>query len=242
MKLIAYLSNGYPTLAESNERGKFFVEHGVDILEADFPGNDPYLDSEYLQRRIFTALKNESNYDVYMDALIKLRDEIPGVQYLVNIYEYTVREIGVEKFVEFMRKIEQDQVLLIGTTDPAVRVELEQNRLYASSFVTRSMLPEEIELAGVSNGFIYMQGFGEESDYSKDYPTLKDCVSKVRQVIGPDRQIYVGVGLHTFERIREVQQSGADGAFLGSIILRKEDAGEDMAGYLKQLREIANGK
>lgn len=241
MKLIAYLSNGYPTLEESNARGKFFVEHGVDILEADFPGHDPYLDSEYLQRRIFAALKNESNYDVYMDALIKLQEEVPGVEYLVNIYEYTVREIGVDKFVNFMRKIKQNQVLLIGITDPAVRQELEAHGLYASSYVTRSMLPQELELAKAANGFVYMQGFGDESEFSKEYPTLKDCVTKVKEVIGTERPVYVGVGLHTFERIREVQQSGADGAFLGSIILRKEDAGEDMGEYLSKIREIANG-
>lgn len=242
MKLIAYLSNGYPTLVESNTRGKFFVEHGVDILEADFPGSDPYLDSEYLQRRIFAALHNESNYDVYMDMLIKLQEEVPGVQYLVNIYEYTVREIGMQKFVEFMQKINQNQVLLIGTTIPAVRKELEQHQLYASSYVTRGMLPVDLELAGLSNGFIYMQGFGDESEYSKEYPTLKDCINKVREVIGRNRPIYVGVGLHSFERVREVQQSGADGAFLGSIILRREDAGEDMGEYLKKLRAIADGR
>ena len=130
---------------------------------------------------------------------------------------------------------------MIGITDPAVRQELEAHGLYASSYVTRSMLPQELELAKAANGFVYMQGFGDESEFSKEYPTLKDCVTKVKEVIGTERPVYVGVGLHTFERIREVQQSGADGAFLGSIILRKEDAGEDMGEYLSKIREIANG-
>jgi tryptophan synthase alpha chain len=242
MKLIAYLSNGYPTLEESNARGKFFIQHGIDILEADFPGSDPYLDSEYLQRRIFAALKNESNYDKYMEMLIKLKVETPGVQYLINIYEYTIREIGVEKFIRFMHNINQSQVLLIGKTDPDVRKALKENQLYVSSYVTRGMLSEDLELASNSNGFVYMQGFGDEKEYSNEYPTLKDCVTKVREVIGSDRPIYVGVGLHTFERVVQVQQSGADGAFLGSIVLRKEDSGEDMSEYLSKLRKIADGK
>lgn len=240
MKLIAYLSNGYPTLEKSNQRGKFFVENGVDIIEADFPAKDPYLDSYYLRSRIFTALDAEANYDRYIEMLVKLLDDVPGMQYLVNIYEETLKEIGIEKFVDFMRKIGQNQVLLVGKTDETVRDALEANQLYASSFVTRAMLEEDLELAGRSNGFIYLEGFGDESTYSKDYPTLKDCVQKVREVIGPDRQIYVGIGLHTLDRIRETARAGADGGFLGSIILRKEDAGEDMAAYLKEIRQAAN--
>ena len=107
MKLIAYLSNGYPTLEESNARGKFFVELWRGHPRSRFPRARSYLDSNTCKGVFFAALKNESNYDVYMDALIKLQEEVPSVEYLVNIYEYTVREIGVDKFVSFMRKIKQ---------------------------------------------------------------------------------------------------------------------------------------
>lgn len=239
MKLIAYMSNGYPTLEDSRERMKMFLEAGVDIVEADFPSKDPYLDSEYLQKRIFKALENESNIDVYMDSLLQLQDEVPGIEYLVNIYPETLREIGVEKFVDFMRKIGQDNVLFVGNSDPEIRKELEKHNLYASSFVTREMLPEDLEVTKNANGFVYLQAFGDENTYSKEYPTLKDCVDKVRTVCD-GRPIYCGIGIHSNERLAAVRDAGADGAFLGSIVLRKEDAGEDLRPYLEELHQIAN--
>lgn len=241
MKLIGYLSNGYPTLEESRKRAKHYVANGVDVIEADFPTQDPYLDSDFLKQRIFGALENTTDYELYMDNILKIKEENPGVDFLINIYEITVKDIGYDRFAQFMKDLEQDQVLLAGKEYPEVREELEKRNLFASSFVTREMHSEDLELATLSNGFIYMQGFGDPSTYSKEYPTLKDCVTKVRSLIGDERKIYVGIGVHTPELLQEVYESGADGSFLGSIVIKKEADKDEQAEYLQKLRNIADG-
>lgn len=241
MKLIGYLSNGYPTLEESRKRAQHYVKHGVDIIEADFPAKDPYLDSDFLKKRIFKALENESDYSKYMENILQIKKENPTAGILVNIYEETIKEIGIGKFVEFMKKLDENQVLLVGKEYPEIRKELEKLGFYASSYVTRAMLEEDLELAKNGNGFVYMQGFGDEKEYSEKYPTLKDCVEKVREIIG-DRKIYVGVGVHTPELLKEVYEAGADGVFLGKIILTKEDDLEEQGKFIQQLRRIADGK
>lgn len=242
MKLIGYLSNGYPTLEASRKRAKHYVENGVDVIEADFPTSDPYLDNDFLKKRIFGALAHTTDYEVYMDNILKIQEENPGVEFLINIYEVTVKEIGYDRFARFMEQLGQDQVLLAGKEYPEVREELEKRKLYASSFVTREVLAEDLEIAEQSNGFIYMQGFGDEATYSKEFPTLRDCVAKVRSVIGEDRKIYCGIGIHTPELLKEVYESGADGAFLGSIVIKKEDNQEEQGKYIQSLRAIADGK
>ena len=238
MKLIAYLSNGYPNLKESNNRAIEFVKAGVDIIEADFPSKDPYLDSEYLQNRIFAALKEESNYDKYMQSLLNLSNSLKNVEFLINIYPETIREIGLDKFLEFMNKLNQNEVLLVGNKDLEVRKKLEKAGLSVSVFVTRKMNEEDLKIAKEGNGFVYMEAFAYDGSTNKDYPDLKDCVAKVRSLIG-DRKIYCGVGIHTKELFKQVKDSGADGAFLGSILLKMEDDGEDVLGYIKELKSIA---
>lgn len=242
MKLIGYLSNGYPTLEDSRKRAKHYVDNGVDIIEADFPTEDPYLDSDFLKQRIFGALEHTRDYEVYMDNILKIKDENEGVGFLINIYETTVKEIGYDRFAEFMNDLDQDEVLLAGKEYPEVREELEKRNLYCSSFVTREVLPEDLEIASEGNGFVYMQAFGDEKDNSKEYPTLKDCVQVVRETIGDDRHIYCGIGVHSPERLQEVYESGADGSFLGSIVIKKEEDKEEQAAFIRQLREIADGK
>lgn len=241
MKLIAYLSNGFPSLDASLQRGIDFVHAGVDIIEADLPSPDPYLDSDYLKTRIFAALKRESDYEKYMASILELKRQLPQAGFMVNIYVETLDQMGIDRFAAFMDDLEEKEILLVGPGYDELRSELEARGYYASSFVTRAMLPEDLELAGTTNGFIYLEAFGDESTYSKDFPTLKDCVRKVRDVIGPNRNIYCGIGIHTLERLAEVRDTGADGAFLGSIVLRKEENKEEQLSYIQELRKIADG-
>ena len=242
MKLIAYLSNGYPSLEAARKRGADFVDAGVEILEVDFPSPDPYLDSDYLKQRIFSALKKNDNYDDYAASILQMQKELPHTEFLINIYVECIEAWGVENFVAFMKKLGQNEVLLVGNGDPSIRETLEKEGLYASCYVTREMKAEDLARAEVSNGFVYLQAFAEKESCSDDFPTLKDCVAKVRETIGDARKIYCGVGIHTPERLREVYEAGADGAFLGSIVLKKEDAGEDVLGYIRNLKKIAQGE
>lgn len=239
MKLIAYLSNGYPSLDKSSERAIEFVESGVDVIEADFPAKDPYLDSDYLKNRIFNALKNDDNYDNYMNELLDLSKKLDGVEFLINIYPETLREIGFDKFAKFMDDLGQKEILLVGNTDPDAKKKLIEMGLKVSAFVTREMKQEDLNYASESNGFVYLEAFSYEDKNSDKYPELKDCLKKVRETIGPDRKIYCGVGIHNEELLKEVKEAGADGAFLGSIVLRKEDAGEDVSEYIRKLNKIA---
>lgn len=242
MKLIGYLSNGYPTLEDSKERALRYVKNGVEIIEADFPAADPYLDNDLLKSRIFKARENTTDYDVYMDAILELHKELPEIQIMINIYEETVMEIGVEKFVAFMAKLNENRFLLAGNRFPELREELESHNLFMSSFVTRDMNEELLELAEISNGFIYLEGFGDESKYSKEYPELKDCLNKTRSIIGEERDIYCGIGVHTPELVKEVYEAGADGVFLGSLVIKLEDDLEAQSALIRELALIANGK
>lgn len=242
MKLIGYLSNGYPTLEESKERALRYVKNGVEIIEADFPAEDPYLDNDLLKSRIFKARENTTNYEDYMEAIIDLHKELPNIELMINIYERTLLVIGVDRFAEFMKEINTNAFLLAGNEFPELRKQLEDKGLFMSSFVTRAMHEEDLKLAGESNGFIYMEGFGDETKYSAKYPELKDCIQKVRSIIGNERKINCGIGVHTPELLKEVYDAGADGVFLGSMVIKLEDDLEKQEALIRDLSLIAKGK
>ena len=70
MKLICYLSNGYPTIESSIEMAEIYSEAGCDVIEIDFPSANPYLESELISGRMAKALENCSDFQKYMDGMV----------------------------------------------------------------------------------------------------------------------------------------------------------------------------
>ncbi|MGX7100094.1 tryptophan synthase subunit alpha [Globicatella sanguinis] len=239
MKLIAYLSNGFPNFDESFKRALRYVENGVDIIEADIPAANPYLDNDLLKSRIKVARKQTVDYGDYFKAIYRIQEASPNSEIIVNIYEDTIKEMGMNQFIEYMDKLKNKTVLLAGSNFPDVRQKLVEAGFSPSSFVTREMKKSDLELANESDGFVYLEGFGNSEKYHSDYPTLKDCVKEVRNIIGDERNIFVGIGVHSPEQFKEVHDTGADGVFLGSIVINKEDNIEEQSRLIRDLNKIA---
>ena len=68
MKLICYLSNGYPSIESSKKMAEEYVDAGCDMIEIDFPARDPFLESEYLANRMQVDLEACDDYKKYMEA------------------------------------------------------------------------------------------------------------------------------------------------------------------------------
>jgi tryptophan synthase alpha chain len=97
-------------------------------------------------------------------------------------------------------------------------------------------MPEnEVAAAKNSNGFVYLQAKPMTNNIDPNYPTLKDCINHLKS-IGIDRKIYVGVGIRDVEDIRMAKESGSDGVFVGSTILKLHDNAELLTETIKTLK------
>ena len=96
------------------------------------------------------------------------------------------------------------------------------------------MLPEEIESAKASNGFVYLQA-KPSGNVNPRYPELKDCIRHLRQC-GIDRPIYCGVGVHAPEDVRMVKEAGGDAAFVGSTILKLHEDVPAMKDIIRKFK------
>lgn len=219
MNLICYLSNGYPTIESSRIMAQHYVDAGCDMIEIDFPARDPFLESEYIANRMKEALTACDDYEKYMEEMADLKKKLPDTRFILLAYESTVEEIGYERFITFCRENEFQDIILVGLKDETVKNRFISDGMGVSCYVQFQMLPEEVELAKKSNGFVYMQGKPAAGQVNPAFPTLKDCIAYLRS-LGITRPIYCGVGIHSPEDARMAKESGADGVFVGSAVLK----------------------
>lgn len=236
MKLICYLSNGYPSIESSKILAQQYVDAGCDIIEIDFPARDPFLESHYLVERMKTALSVCGDYEKYMEGMADIRRKLPNTKFILLIYEATLLEIGYDRFIEFCRENGFGDMILAGNKDDTVKEKLIADGMGVSQYVQFQILPAEVDAAKNSNGFVYMQGKPAEGQENPDYPTLKDCIAYLRAQ-GVERPIYCGVGIHTPADAQMAKEAGADGIFIGSAILNLQDDVPAMKKMIRTFKE-----
>ncbi|MEG1716648.1 MAG: tryptophan synthase subunit alpha [Lachnospiraceae bacterium] len=235
MEIICYLSNGYPNIESSYQTAIEYADAGCKIMEIDFPSRDPYLEGEYIANRMKKALQICDDYEKYMQSMIAIKQKLPQVKLLVLAYENTVEEIGTERFIRFCLDNELKDILLVGLKNNIIKDQIIESGLQVSCYVQYQLLPEEIELAKKSNGFVYMQA-KPGKDINPQYPTLKDCITYLKKC-GIDRPIYCGVGVHSPEDVKMVKEAGGDAAFVGSAILKLHEKVSEMKNMIRSFRE-----
>jgi len=237
MDLICYLSNGYPSIESSIDVAKTYVEAGCDIIEIDFPSRDPYLEGDFIANRMREALKACDDYEKYMEGMIKIKKSLPQTSFILLVYENTIKEIGVDKFIKFCVDNDFSDIILCGLEDDKIKNAIIANKLRVSCYVQRKLDRTEILYAKESNGFVYLQAkTRDESEINKTYPTLESCISYLREE-GIERPIYCGVGIHTPEDALYAKKAKADAIFVGSAILKVQ---EDKKQLIKVIRSFKN--
>lgn len=234
MNLICYLSNGYPTIADSIEMAKTYVDAGCDIIEIDFPGRNPYLESEYLADRMAQALQACGDYGAYMEGMAQAKRNLPGTSFILLIYEDTLEEIGYERFVDFCKANDFKDLIYVGLKSEVLKDRLMADGLRVSCYIQYHLPPVEVEHAKNSNGFIYLQAKPTGGNVHPDYPQLADCIGYLRSQ-GLTAPLYCGVGIHTPEDAAMAKAAGADGVFVGSTILKLHD---DLPALRKAIQEF----
>ncbi len=235
MHLICYLSNGYPTIADSIEMAETYVDAGCNIIEIDFPSHNPYLESEFIADRMKKALEACGDYETYMDGMAKVKKQLPSAQFILMVYENTVEEIGSERFIEFCLENGYLDIILVGLKDDVIKNRFIEAGLRVSCYVQFHLDEREVEYALRSNGFVYLQAVPKPGQANPAYPTLIDCINYLRGR-GLKSPIYCGVGVHRPQDAAMVKAAGADGAFIGSTVLKLHD---DRPALIETIRRFS---
>lgn len=238
MKLICYLSLGTPNLNSSLELVELYLDSGCDVIEIDMPARDPYLEGELISGLMTDALARCNDYKEYMDALSRIRKRHPRAHFILLMYEQTIDEIGYCQFIDFCHQNQFRDMILVGQKGPKVMNQLIKDGISVSSYVQFRMEAAEIKAAQESNGFVYMQAKPrQEKEINPNYPSLKDCIHALRRKYGIKNPIYCGVGIHGMDDIRMAKDSGADGVFVGSSILKLYQQPIELGKKIKEFKK-----
>lgn len=230
-KFIGYLSFGYPNIEESLKRAEVYVNSGCDILEIDLPTNNPFLDSEFIGNRMKKAYENCSNYEKYFENIQILRNKYKSVGMLILAYEHTITEYGVDKFINKCKETGIEDIIFVGNKDEKTKNELIKKGLKISTYVQYHLDDLEVQNALNSNGFVYLQAKPGKKGFKENYETLNEVIKYLRKK-GIKQSIYCGVGISEKEDFKMVNDAGADAAFVGSSLLKKETF-EDIENMIK---------
>lgn len=236
MKLICYLSNGYPSIQSSLRMAQHYVDAGADIIEIDIPSKNPFLENAFIAGRMAKALETCSNLDLYLEEMIQLRKELPNTEFILMVYENTIKEIGIDKFIRFCKDHDYQDIILVGLKDEVIKNRIIGSGLRVSCYVQYQLMDQEVEFAKKSNGFIYLQAKPNPGQANPAYPELKDCIRYLRSV-GITNPIYCGVGIHTPEDAAMVKEAGGDAVFVGSTILKLHDNLPAMESMIRRFKD-----
>lgn len=233
-KLIGYSSYGYPSIEESIKIADVYAKSGCDVIEISYPTDNAYIDSEYISSRMKMAIEKCNDADAYFNGISKIREENPNVELLLLIYEHSIIELGLNKFIKYCKDNSIEDIILVGTKDDTITNELMKNNLKISCYVTFGMPDNEVEEAKNSNGFVYLQA-KPDGKVKDGYDTLEKCIEYLKNV-GIKTPIYVGVGISTKEDVNMASKAGADGVFVGSAMLKKQHDFKELEAFIKELK------
>lgn len=236
---VAYIGAGCPGLDESVEVAVELAALGADIVEFGVPFSDPYGDGAVNQAAAERGLERGVTVSVYFDLVRRIRErsQVPLVAFG---YSNPVWRYGIENFMRDGAAAGIDGVLLVDIPVEEA-AELEASAKAHGLFVTFLTTPTTTAhrlatIADHAEGFVYHVSrtgvTGEQSDLSA---TLGGEVLRVKAAVRPP--VVVGFGLSTPEQVAEVCQV-ADGAVVGSAIVRRTLQDKPIGAILQDIREL----
>lgn len=216
---IYYLNVGAPNLYPTLPVAKCYTSAGCRHLQLDLPSRNPYLEHDQIKMRMAESLAACGDYAVYLDALSDLRDVLPEVQLEMTVYQDTLEEIGIDPFLVFCNGMEVSHLALLPKQGGDT-AELSKLLRAAGVKLLQAIpfdLPADAVATAVAEDRPVQLMTHSDKPPRKGCETLEKAIAWLREQ--GVKEIYVTMGIRTPERLAEVRQAGADGAYIGSCLM-----------------------
>ena len=110
---VAYLTIGYPTLAESEAAADALVANGADVLELGVPFSDPFADGGVIRSAAYKALENGVSLVDAIALAKRLRGRHPETALVLFSYYNPIFSMGLEQFADVVSDAGIDAVLSV---------------------------------------------------------------------------------------------------------------------------------
>ena len=232
---VAYLTMGYPTLAQSEAAVDDLVAGGVDIVELGVPFSDPFADGAVIRSAAYEALKQGVTLDGVLAAATRIRARPPETGLVVSTYYNLIFSKGLEAFAQAAADAGIDAVLSVDLPleerDELLDV-LRPHGLTVVPLIAPNTPLERVvaSAAGLDDTFLYVitvKGTtGARTELPADLTARLDAIRAAVKI-----PIAAGFGISTRAQA-EVVSRHADGFVVGSALVKRLGAEGSLKGPL----------
>ena len=232
---VAYLTMGYPTLAQSEAAVDDLVAGGVDIVELGVPFSDPFADGAVIRSAAYEALKQGVTLDGVLAAAKRIRARHPETGLVVFTYYNLIFSKGLEVFAQAAADAGIDAVLSVDLPleerDELLDV-LRPHGLTVVPLIAPNTPLERVvaSAAGLDDTFLYVitvKGTtGARTELPADLTARLDAIRAAVKI-----PIAAGFGISTRAQA-EVVSHHADGFVVGSALVKRLGAEGSLKGPL----------
>lgn len=232
---VAYLTMGYPTLAQSEAAVDDLVAGGVDIVELGVPFSDPFADGAVIRSAAYEALKQGVTLDGVLAAAKRIRARHPETGLVVFTYYNLIFSKGLEVFAQAAADAGIDAVLSVDLPleerDELLDV-LRPHGLTVVPLIAPNTPLERVvaSAAGLDDTFLYVitvKGTtGARTELPADLTARLDAIRAAVKI-----PIAAGFGISTRAQA-EVVSRHADGFVVGSALVKRLGAEGSLKGPL----------
>jgi tryptophan synthase alpha chain len=241
MALVCYLTAGYPDAERSIEYIHACLRGGADLIEIGVPFSDPVADGPVIQATTEAALRGGMRPKKVLELLTQVRSGTDAPIVLMGYYNPIFR-MGEERFAQRAASSGADGLIvpdLPYEESKTLRRSCRKNDLDLIQLVAPTTEEARMsEIASASSGYLYLvsrlgitgTAHGPGGDIGELVRRTKLCSNGL--------PVAVGFGISKPEQVAKLRIDGADGAIVGSGILKRIMDGESPDGIASFVRSL----
>ena len=224
--LICYIVAGYPDIKTSEDIITSLINGGADIIEIGIPFSDPIADGSTIQDAIQNSLTSGTTPDMCLELASRIRKTFPDIPLIIMTYSNILFRKGYIQFAQQAKKSGIDGFII-----PDIPIEEAKEYLDSVKNIGISTIflvsPNTSEkrlkiISKICTGFLYVISIygitGERKGF--DEYTI-ESIKRVKKVIADNLPLAVGFGISNPQHVRYMIDARADGAIIGSAIIKK---------------------
>ena len=248
LALMPFLMAGDPDLATTAEVLLALEAAGADMVELGMPYSDPLADGPVIQAAASRALAAGTTPASVLEMLASLKGRL-SIPVILFTYSNPLLNVGMERFCE--QAAAAGAAGLVVPDLPLEEAErlspvAEANGLDLVLLVAPTTPEDRMTRIGCSSrGFTYLVSVtGVTGERAQMETRVEGLVQKLKQ--SSPVPVAVGFGISGAEQVRQVRNWGADGAIVGSALVKRMaavDAGDvaaQAAAFCRELRAAAD--
>jgi tryptophan synthase alpha chain len=243
--LICYVVAGYPDIRTSEDIITSLINGGADIIEIGIPFSDPIADGSAIQDAIQNSLTSGTTPDMCLELASRIRKTFPDIPLIIMTYSNILFRKG---YIQFAQQAKESGI--DGFIVPDIPIEEAKEYLDSVKKIGISTIflvsPNTSEkrlkiISKICTGFLYVISiFGTTGERKGFDEYTIESIKRVKKVIADNLPLAVGFGISNPQHVRYMIDAGADGAIIGSAIIKKIKETENKDLLLNTLNRFAH--